>query len=291
MGNRISRSWTLVKESYRVLKSTPGLAFFPVVSSIACFVAIVSFFLPLILTGAVQHLNNGLTATHYVVLFAFYFVTSFIVIFFNSALVSCAFASLKGQPTTCRDGLRNASRHLGPILLWSLISATIGMILRAVNERAGVVGRIITALLGAAWSLVTYFVVPVMVIEGTQPVPAVKRSWSILKATWGEKIIGSGAMGFVFFGFTLLGLIPVGIGIAIAANGALFFSIPFFVIAVLYWIVLSIVSATLNGIFNTALYVYASSGQVPIGFSEDYVRGAFVEKQGKDIFKSNYFRG
>jgi hypothetical protein len=60
-----------------------------------------------------------------------------------------------------------ASRRLVPILLWAVVAATVGMALDAIHERVGFVGRIIATITGAAWSLATFFVVPVLVLEMT----------------------------------------------------------------------------------------------------------------------------
>jgi len=281
---RFLRSWSLVKESYRVLKSTPNLAFFPVISGIACLIATISFFLPLALTSTFKSNSTQLTVVHYIVLFLFYFVTYFIVIFFNAGLVSCAHDALSGKPTTYHDGLRNASSRMGAILMWSLISATVGTVLRALSERVPMVGKLILALLGGAWSLVTYFVIPVMVIERVEPAPAIKRSFAMVRTTWGERVIGGLAMGSVFLVLMLAGFIPISLGIIAAVNGLWIVCVPLILISLLYWMTLAIIGSTLSGIFNTAVYIFASTGQVPAGFSEEYVRMAFVQKQQGRMF-------
>lgn len=288
MGNRFTRSVAIAKESYRVLKTTPSLAFFPVVSGIACLVATISFLVPLMATGILKNQNPHLAPIHYVVMFLFYFATSFIVIFFNSALVSCAYDALNGRPTTYQIGLRNASQHLGAILIWSLISASIGLVLRMVSERVQLIGKIIIGILGGAWSLVTYFVIPVMVIESGAPVPAVKRSFGLVKATWGERVIGGLGIGMVFGLLMLLGFIPFTLAIIAAVNSMWVLAVPSAAVAVLYWVALAIVSSTLSGIFNTAMYIFASSGQVPSGFSEEYIRMAFIQKQQSKIFGNRF---
>ena len=53
--------------------------------------------------------------------------------------------------------------------------------LRMISERSGNLGRIVTSLVGLAWNLATYLVVPVLVIEGVGPVEAIKRSAGLLK--------------------------------------------------------------------------------------------------------------
>jgi hypothetical protein len=281
MGQRIANGWAITKESYQVLKTTPNLAFFPIISGIACIIATISFMLPLVLTQHLQDHRPEFGVAHYVVMFLFYFVTSFIVIFFNSALVSCAYDALNGKTTSYKEGLQNATRHTGAILVWSLISATIGTVLRMISERAGLVGRLIISLLGAAWSIVTYFVIPIMILENGAPVPAVKRSFAMIKTSWGERIVGGVTIGLIFGLLSLLGIIPIVVAIIAAANGAWLLSIPLIALALFYFLGLSVISATLSGIFNTAVYIFASTGRIPDGFSEEFVRMAFVQKQNR----------
>jgi hypothetical protein len=284
MGNRFSRSWDLVKQSYNVLKTTPNLAFFPLISGIACLIASASFLVPIGAAEYATHKVPALGPLQYVVLFLLYFLTSFIVIFFNAGLVSCAYDALNGRPTNYVDGLRNAGRHFGQILAWSAISATVGTILRAISERVPYVGRIVIALLGAAWQLITYFVIPVMIVENNAPVPAVKRSFGLIKSTWGERCIGGGAIGLVIGLLYALVAIPIIIGIFAAASGFWPVLIVACVVSIVYCLALAVVGSTLAGIFNTAVYIFASTGTVPAGFNEEYIRMAFVQKQQSRMF-------
>src|SRR5262249_35476691 len=119
----------------------------------------------------------------YVILFAFYAVNYFVIVFFNSALVACAIIRFKGGEPTVSDGLRAASNRLPQILAWALVSATVGIVLRTLESRSEKLGQIAAALVGAAWSIATYFVVPVLVVERVGPVEAVQRSFAVLRKT------------------------------------------------------------------------------------------------------------
>src|SRR5436853_7894874 len=102
---------------------------------------------------------------------------------------------MDGGALNVKDGFRGAFRNLGSILAWSFVAATVGMILRVIERRAGFIGRIVTGLLGVAWTMLTYFVVPVMIFEGAGVGRAIKRSGELFKKTWGEAVVGSGGMG------------------------------------------------------------------------------------------------
>jgi serine/threonine protein kinase len=118
--------------------------------------------------------------------FAFYLATSFVIVFFNTALISCALIRFDGGNPTLGDGLSAAVARLPQILGWALLSATVGTILKQVEERVPLVGKFVIGLVGMAWAILTFMVVPILAAEGLGPIAAVKRSTSLLRKTWGE---------------------------------------------------------------------------------------------------------
>jgi hypothetical protein len=133
-------------------------------------------------------------------------------VFFNVALVGVANSRLVGGTWTFRDGLELAWARKGTILQWALVAATVGIILKSLEERLGVLGRIVMRIIGVAWALANYFVVPVLAFEDLTPIEAIKRSSKLFKETWGEKVVGGFSFSLVFFVLAL-----PGIGLAIAA--------------------------------------------------------------------------
>jgi len=276
---RFQRSLALAKESYAVLRANPQLAWFPVVSSIVTIGLTISFMLPLYFAaGGAKGLEktDHLPPTYYCVLAAFYLCSYFVVIFFNAALVSCAHSGLRGNPITFGEGIRAALARLPAILGWTLVAATVGLILQMISERSGIIGKIVVAIVGGAWNLVTFFVVPIIVIEQGSPFAAIKKSGSMLKRTWGENIIGTGGIGLVFF---LLALIPVAPIVFAFITGSVAVILIAIGISVLYWLVLATISASLTGIYRTALYLYAETGSVPSAYDSDALQSAF--RQGR----------
>lgn len=271
---RIERSWALAKESLKVLRRTPSLVWFPVLSGLAAIGVTVSFVLPVFLATNGKDLEKIDPVVGYPLLAAYYFLSYFVVIFFNAGLVACAHESLMGKETTFGDGLRAAVRRLPAILGWTLIAATVGTILQMISERSGLIGKIVVAILGAAWNLVSYFVIPIVVVERGSPIAALKKSSSMLKATWGENLIGNAGIGFVYF---LLALAPIPVVVLafflspIAGAAALG-------VMLLYWLILAVIGASVSGVYQTALYVYATTGEAPQGFSQDSIANAFVQK-------------
>ena len=197
--------------------------------------------------------------------------------FFNAALIGAALIRLDGGDPTIGDGLAIASKRIGSILGYAMIAATVGMVLRAVEERVGLIGRIIVGLLGMAWTLMPYLTVPVLVTKDIGPIDAVKESAAIFKRTWGEQVIGNFGMGwaifFMFFGWTA----TLGVTIWVTAMIAPVAVAPFVVLGVIGYVMIALFASALKGIYTAALYRYAMTGNVP-NFDADIMGNAFRTK-------------
>jgi hypothetical protein len=280
MFQKLTNSWELVKESWRVLQADKELLVFPVLSSIGVVIITLTFIFPLLLAGFFEALtqSSGQIAG-ILVLFLFYVVQYTVIFFANTALVGAAMIRLRGGDPTVNDGLRIASSRFGVILGYALIAATVGMILRAISSRGGTIGRIVSGLFGFVWNVATFLVVPVLAIENLGPVDAIKRSVELLKRTWGEQIAGNFGLG-AFFGLVTLGLfvLAIPIFILIASVQSLALIIVAMVIFLLAIVLLGLLHSTLNGIYTAAVYQYATEGKVSGFFSQDLVQNAFKQK-------------
>lgn len=262
MLSTLSKSWELVKASARVLKADKELVIFPLLSFGAFVLTLVIFFLPMAFFGLGSAAGETIEILAYVVGFLFYFVTTFIAIFFNSALVGAALTRLEGGDPTVADGLRIARARLGSILGWSLLAATVGIILKAVRERAGWLGSLVVGMIGIAWNLATYLVVPVLVTHDLGPIDALKESARLLKKTWGEQIAGNLGIGVVVvLAFVLYSFVAVPIVVLAATTGTAALIIAAVVCVALGYGALALTSATLSGIYSAALYRFATTGE------------------------------
>ena len=282
MFERLSRSWNLVKASAAVLQQDTELLLFPLISTGALIGVTLCFALPMLGLGALDGLSrggNGLSAAGYVVAFLFYFSQYFVIFFFNAALVGAAMIRLDGGDPTVRDGLRIARSKIGVIAGYALIAATVGMVLRIIQERVGFIGRIVVGLIGMAWNLATYLVVPVLVSRDVGPVDAVKESASIFKKTWGENVVGQVGLGAAF-AFIFACVIVFGVFlIAVAAMAHSAFLIGLAVmLTVLGIAITALVQAALSGIYSAALYRYATGGKETVGFDSNALKLAFAPK-------------
>jgi hypothetical protein len=282
---RLSRSWDLVKASAGVLGQDKALLMFPLASAGSMVLVLLAFALPVIGLGALDGLsgggNKGISAAMYAVAFLFYFAHYLVIFFFNTALVGAAMMRLEGGKPTLGDGLRIATSRLGTIAGYALIAATVGMVLRAIEERVGFIGKIIVALIGVGWTLATYLVVPVLVAQNVGPIDAVKESASLLKKTWGENVIGQAGIGLAF-GFILFGVIVLGGALTAVAGVAthnVYVVLAMLVLTIVAVGVAILVQGALSGIYAAALYRYASGGQMTQGFDGETMRLAFAAKK------------
>lgn len=283
MFSRISNSWRLVQASLSVLRSDKELIVFPIVSFFGLLLVSVVFFVPFAAAGLLDSIggSDGRGILSYIVLFLFYVVTYTVTIFANSALIGAAMIRLEGGDPTLADGFRIASARSGKILGYAVIAATVGMVLRLISERSGLIGQIVTGLIGFAWSVATFLVVPVLVTEDIGPIDAVKRSSELLKKTWGEQLTGTFGIGMVF-GLLAFGIMIV-IGVPLFALGASSESPAMFLLAIviiaLLLMALGLISSTLNGIYQAALYRYAVDGEMGGFFDPELIQGAFKSKR------------
>jgi hypothetical protein len=283
MIDRFTYSWYLAKASANVLRQDKHLMVFPLISALAMLLVLACFALPVLglagFDGMGRLAGKGGYGLVYATAFAFYVTQYFVIFYFNAALVGAALIRLDGGAPTVGDGLRIANARLGPILGYAVIAATVGMIVRAIQERLGFIGRLIVGLLGAGWTVATFMVVPILVETPVGPVQAIRDSAGMLKNTWGENVIGQVG---ISFSITMLSVGALIAGV-ILAMVALSYNVPALaalvaVLLVASLLLLMLVGSTLGGIYSAALYRYASNGAATAGFDQGVLQRAFVPK-------------
>ena len=243
-----------------------------------------SFWVPAYASGLSEQIfgpNAQRGPLAYAFLFGFYFVQYLVVFYFNSALVGAALIRLQGGDPTAADGFRIANAHLSNLMGYAAIAATVGVALRFAADRGGRGGQWVSRIGGAAWTMASYLVVPVLVAEGLGPMDAVKRSTQLLRRTWGEQVIGGVGMGLVFF-LVLLPLIALGTVaiLAVTGSGSVVLIAAVVIVFVLALIGLVLVQSALGGIYTAALYRHAEGGDVSAFYPRQLVAQAFRSKPG-----------
>lgn len=278
MFSKISRSWTLAGQCWGVLMEDPALLIFPLISLLATVALLTSFLAPLwvghhsfrlaLITGSMKHTERAL---FYAGMYGFYVASYAIVMFFNAALIFVAVQRLDGEPASVSDGLRAAASNLPSILGYALIAATVGTLLRLIEQRVGVVGRIVAGLMGAAWTVATAMTLPVLVVENVGPVNAISRSLELLRSNWGENLIGNAGIS--------LGIAVIAVPLCLLAIGIMRLGAGPVAIVLLIMLAIgsSLVSATLHSIYTGALYRFATGGKGG-GVDQDLLAEAFQQK-------------
>ena len=281
---KFKASRMIVKESWEILKQDKELAWFPVFSAITSLVAIAimgAIFFYVVMAGNIHAFDNidqqGVDAGSYIVLFIYYLIMFFITNYFLAGMYIIIDSRFKGQNLSFSDGIKGANDKLGKIFLWSLISATVGVILRIIADRSKIIGKIVAVVFGATWNILTYFSLPSLIIGQTSVKESFRDSASIIRKTWGETIIVNFGVGLVFGLLSFLGII-IAVGFIVIVP-VVSIAIVVLTLLVIYFIALSLISSTLGSIFKLALYQYAKTGIVPQGFTPALIEGAV--KSGK----------
>jgi len=285
----ISRSWRFATTSYGILWRNKSLLVLPILATLAAGVVLVSFLAPLWLSGTLeqwiglvddhQQLSTGQKIAIGAISFLFYFCNYFVIVFFNSALVAAALRAIAGEPVSLSEALAAAGRRLPQIAGWAALSAVIGVLLRAIENAHEKAGDLVAGLLGAGWTVMTYFVVPTIVVDGVGPIGALKNSLSILKAQWGKALVGNVSLGLL--GFLILlpvyllagGLVWLGIW-----SGELAVAVPSIAAAVMLGVLAAAISSAADMVFRSLLFNFATGRTLPPEIDADDLKLAFKSK-------------
>ena len=273
---RISNTIDLAKVSWSVLKKDRELLWIPVLSFLTSVVVLAALLVPTIAlldTGNNSGSGEESSADPAIALIGIIamLALSVISVFFNGALVAGAYERLSGGDPTVSSSMRRAMNRIGGLVPWALLAGTVGMILRGLRDRAGWLGKLLLSGVGLAWEVASFLVVPAIVIDDQGPIEGLKTSGGLLRQTWGENIaarVGFGLLGIV-------AVIPAAVFVAIMGalgSAALVVGI---VVGAIYVAVVVVVMTALNAVFQTALYLFASSGSVPADFADANLRGSF----------------
>lgn len=286
-GKQIGRwkaSFLLFKESWRFLLNDKELVLIPLITFFlnAVLLGLVIFVFVLATAGFTPSSETDsvtMTGVEYLALFAIYVVCAFTLALSQAAIVNTVFTRAHGGNATLGQSLGVAFSHTPSLLMWSLITSTVGIILQTLSERSKIIGSIVAFLLGTAWNILTYFVIPAMVIDKKSAFAAIPHSTTVFKRTWGETLVTNISLGLAFFVAYMMVLAAfVGLmilGIATEQAPLLIFAV---IAGVVWLVVASLVQAALLGIIKTLLYIYATEGTVPTNFNRELLEAMLVKR-------------
>ena len=276
MFRTIGHTFELMKMSWSVLMKDRELILFPIMAAVGVLIVVGLFLGVAAGTGTLDRLDAASQAgstensqpVDIVLGIALYASATFVVIFFNAALVAAALERLRGGDPNVASGLRAALKHLPAIFIWALITATVGLILQAARSRTdNFLGRIALSLVGGIWAYMTFFVVPVLVAEGIGPIEGIKRSAGLFRKTWGRQAASSFGFTLVYVVAALVAFLPAALIFAISPIAGIVVG------AITIPIAIGTVQA-MEGIFKAALYEFAM-GESPLEFDRNTLSGAY----------------
>jgi hypothetical protein len=276
MFQTLRKSFGMARTSYGIVACYPTLALLPVLSSLAGVAILASFLVSVWQTGVLAEQDAGGAPTEDPVLiaevFLFYFASYLSVVFFNVALVVCTQQALTGDTPRLRDGIAGAIQRLPSIIVWSLLSAVIGVLLRCLERASPKIGVVVAALFGLSWTALTFFVVPVLVVESHGAIGSVRRSGEVLRAKWGEAVIGGMSVGWIGL---MIALPPLFLAFLVA-GAPLLGDAAFpaaFVIGGMGVLVATAASSAADTIFKLLLYRQATNQTIPDGIDPGVIAG------------------
>ncbi|MYA00829.1 MAG: hypothetical protein F4038_07250 [Chloroflexi bacterium] len=283
MFRTIGNTWQITKLSWKVLQLDRELIFFPIMGTIGAIIVGVIAAGVFAGTGTFDRLGSGETEFNVVdliITLVAYFGGLYMVIFFNAALVAAARERLEGGDPNVMSGIRAVRGMWLAILGWTIITGTVGLILQALQSMARensqgvmrIVAIIIVSLLQTAWAYITFFVIPVLVVERVGPISAIRRSGRLLRQSWGEQLTASFSFFLIYLLALLIVAIPVVVLIFLWPVGAIIVAV------ILGGIALASVAA-MEGIFKAALYEWVSEGKGSEWFDQQLLSNAYALKE------------
>lgn len=274
---RLSNGWELAKISFDTINKNRSLLLFPVFSVIS-FVLVLATFgggsyfllgdeIRAMLDSENEQVGKALGLG---LVFVYYLINFFIIVYFNSALIYCAVKILNGEETSLGEGISFANSRLGKIFGWAVLSATVGTLLQLLHN-TGKIGEFVSSLIGIAWSVLTFFVVPVLIFEDKGVIDTVKESGRLMKQKWGESLAANVSFGvFHFLGI----IVAIGIGILLSAVNP----ILGIAVGILTVMLVSTVIATAQTVFVAAVYNHVTGA--PTGnFDGETLDSVFIMKR------------
>ncbi len=276
----ISRSFDVAKMSFRAMRADPEMLLFPLIASILSLLTGLAFIVPSVMVAMAESATGSMAfgIMEFLLLFVMYFALAFFSTFSQVCVVFTAATRFSGGDATFKESIQFAIKRLGPILGWSLLSASVGVLLSSLDRasrKGGIAGMVlgaIVSMVGFAWAVVSVFVVPAMVFDNVGPIEGLKRSTATLKQTWGETLTGHIGLGFIrFLAFLPAILLFIVAGASVATSGML--ATALFGMAGLYLVAVHLVLGTAEAVYRTALFQFARGGATP-GFAPDVLRAS-----------------
>lgn len=263
----------------RIIKGHPALLVLPVLSAIFTTIVGWLFALPLIARATDFATERTIVVTEVdrisIVNGAVYFfvaslVLMFIKQFFEAAIVHGSYCRLVGQAPTVGASLYWIGTKIVVLAPWVLTHTIVSSFARKARN-GGVVSRLLGGGLAMSWKMATFIVLPILVVEELGAKQAYQRSRELMSGRYG--LSATATFGLAAAGWVAAGVsgVMMSFGVQMGGPGYALAAFGLFVLACT-----STVLTTLTGVYRSALYYYAVSGQEPPGFESTDLAHAFA---------------
>jgi len=268
---RMRRGWHLGYQSLRIVFRDKTLLLFPLIPFT---VAATIFTLFAVIIGP-DSLNWALLSVNLMHHLGFvallYGLAAVISVFFEVGLVECTRISITERDSKFPDGLQVALKKFHWVVLWALISWTIGPILGMLDQLRHT-SHWVQKIAKANWSQLRFFLLPILVVENTNVFSAIRKSIQTTNETWGRGAVAQLGLIWFFLMMNLPTIILVGIGFY--REGPWPSSLTLVVLAMVYFTFITYQTA--GTVLSVVLYKYAADGTVVQGFDPAWMKEAFA---------------
>jgi len=223
----------------------------------------------------------------YAIVFVTYLMSAFVLSYMQGVMTHIVYVRAHNGNATLGDGFKASKDQVGALFIWACITSTVGIILRIISDRSEKLTQIIAAILGVAWSVLTYFVVPSIIIDKKTGFNAVSHSGEVFKRTWGETNVTNIGIGLILF-ITIIAIALIFGGILIMTGSTIVVGLTLGVIFGTAFIGFVITATVLEGVLKTLLYIYAREGVMPTNFDAELLTQILGKK---DVSQSTYPQG
>lgn len=269
---RIGNAWEIAKASWRVLAKDRELVAMPVIAGL---VALVVFGI-MAGAGAVLMAGNqaggtGEVAT-WLILFAAAVAATWVGAIGQAAVIAGAAERMDGGDPTLSSAFAVARARVVRLLQWAVLATVVAVVLDQLEERLGVLGRLVSWAGGIAFRVMSFLALPVIVFEDVGAIEGFKRSSRLLKETWGEQITFNFGLGILTFVAFVPGVLVAALLVATSLTPLVVIGI---IVAAVWIITVAAVTSALSAVFKTALYRWATGAPVDPTFDRAQLDAAF----------------
>ena len=274
-----SDSRALTRQSWTVLKDNRYLMAYPIVGIVA---GIIPFG---VIAGGVLFIAMNQNWIGWALVVIGLYLLMLVTAIVQAGLTVSAAAELEGGSSSLGHGLSTAIGHLGRLARWAFVSTVVSLLVAALRgtNSGGIATVIFRNVLAAAadvmWQLITFFVMPAMMLDDLGMIDAIKKSASTFKQRWGTQLSGGVRIGGLIGLIAVLpAIIAVVIGVVLATAGTVAVGVPLVVVGMIVLIVAGLILSAIRGVFSVVLYRFATQGIVEGGFTEQQLAGAVKVK-------------